>query len=160
MTKASDFIMNTDFLALAQTGTAEFTAVFPAETMPAGQSFSRTRDFTLKSVNGAIDRILISRNNGNFTVGASLTILTTPALSVFVYRPNASTLRIRLYGYASSAYSMPAQTIKVKISSFRPPNVFQCFIIANTIANIAKIAPVQMQAILTILPVFFSFSAS
>lgn len=126
MTKASDFIMNTDFLALAQTGTAEFTAYFPSGTFTPGQPYEQTQDFSLKATNGAIDRILISRNGGAYTVGNSLTISTNPALSIFVFRPNASTLRIRLYGYtaSSSGYTMPAQTIKVKVSSFKPPNVF------------------------------------
>ena len=124
MTKASDFIMNTDFLALAQTGTAEFTAYFPSATFTPGQPYEQSQDFSLETTNGAIDRILISRNGGAYTVGNSLNISTNSALSIFVFRPNSSTLRVRLYGYSSSEYTMPAQTIKVKISSFRPPNVF------------------------------------
>lgn len=126
MTKVKDFIMNTDFLSLAQTGTAEFTAYFPAAHFIGGQAYDSHQDFTLQTTNGAIDRVLISRNGGPYTIGNMLTIDANPALSVFVFRPNASTLRIRLYGYTSSSsgYDMPAQTIKVKISSFRPPNVF------------------------------------
>lgn len=126
MTKPNDFILNTDYLALAQVSTSEFTAVFPAETFAGGQANDRTRDFTLRATAGAIDRIMISHNGGAYTLGNSLTISIMPTVIIYVYRPDASTLRIRLHEYTSSSggYSMPTQTIQVKVSSFRPPNVF------------------------------------
>jgi hypothetical protein len=126
MTKPSEFKLNTDYLALAQVSDAEFTAVFPPETFQGGQVYDRTQDFTLTATKGAIDRVLISHNGSDYTVGSALTISTAPILTLFVYRPNSSTLRIRLHEYTSSSsgYAMPMQTIKVKISSFKPPNVF------------------------------------
>ena len=124
MTKPSDFILNTDYLALAQTNTAEFTAVFAAETFPSGQANDRSQDFTVPASKGTIDRVLISINGGDYTVGSRLVLSTIPALSIYVYRPNATTIRVRLHEFGSSSYSMPMQTVKVKVSSFKSPNIF------------------------------------
>lgn len=124
MTKPNEFILNTDYLALAQTNRAEFTAVFPQETFNAGQAYTRTRDFICQATNGAIERVLISRNNKDYMVGSKLTISEQPTLWVSVYRLNKSTIRVRLHEYSSNSYTMPLQTIKIKITSFRPPNVF------------------------------------
>jgi hypothetical protein len=124
MTKPSDFKLNTDYLALAQVSGAEYVAVFPSETFPGGQAYDRTRDFILPAVKGAIDRILISCNGGDYTIGSA--VVFSSKLRVFVYRPDASTIRIRLHEYnvSSGGYAMPMQTIKIKVSSFKPPNVF------------------------------------
>ena len=125
MTKPKDFILNTDFLALAQAGTAEFVAVFVPETFGSGGSYVRTQDFPIETKPGAIDRIMVSCNDDNYTVGNSRVIQSTPqSLEVYVYRPNDSTIRVSLHVYTSSDYTMPQQTIKIKVASFRPPNVF------------------------------------
>ena len=127
--KPSDFIMNTDYLALAQSGKFEFTATFPSETFAHGNSYSRERDFSVPSTKGAIDRVLISQNGGNYVIGNYYLIpynSITDTVSITVFRVNANTLRVRLYAHVggSSDFVMPAQTIKVKISCFQPPNVF------------------------------------
>ena len=125
MTKPKDFALNTDYLALAQVGTAEFVAVFPSETFAGGSSYSRTQDFPIGANPGATDQIMVSCNEDEYTVGNSRIIQSTPrTLEVYAYRPNTSTIRINLHVYTGNDYTMPMQTIKIKVASFRPPNVF------------------------------------
>ena len=130
MTKPSDFFMNTDYLPLAETAKNEFTAYFGPETLSGGTQIERTSDFAVKATKGAIDRMLISRNGGPYRVGDSVWAQLesgqyTANISFWMYRPNASTIRVRYRAYTSNpSFSVPAQTIKVKIASFEPPNVF------------------------------------
>ena len=127
MTKPSNFIMNSDYLSLAQKSNSEFTVIFAPESFPSGSSSVRTQDITVPSTKGAIDEILMSRNNGDYRVGGSITIdSNSPFMAFDVYRANPSTLRVRLWVHptGSGSYSMPMQTLKIRVSSFLPPNVF------------------------------------
>ena len=127
MTKPSQFIANSDYLSLAQKSTTEFTVVFPQETLPEGQTSIRTHDITVSSVTGAVDEIMISRNNSDYYLGNLLVVnANSPSLSFYVYRSSPDTLQVRLCSYNSTAggYAMPTQTIKVRVSSYLPPNVF------------------------------------
>ena len=122
--RPSDFILNTDYLSLAQTNKADFTAFFAPETFAAGDH-ERTQDFTIKKTQGAIDRVLMSHNNGQFIVGDKLIIQSSPNnVYVNVFRTNPSTIRVRLHVSASSSYSMPTQNIRIKIAGFQPPNIY------------------------------------
>lgn len=127
MTKPSSFILNSDYLALAQSGRSEFTASFPAQTHQGGYAYDTDRDFQVASIPGAIDRVLISRNGGDYVLGSYL-VVDDPSgafVTIKVFRPNSSTVRVRLHVYSSqTTYTVPAQTVKVKISSFQPPNIF------------------------------------
>lgn len=127
MTKPSEFILNSDYLALAQTGTTEFTAYFSAETFSAGSTHIRTRDFAVASSQGSIDTTLISLNGGDYILGSHLTDnAMQPTMSFFVRRTSPTNIQVQLRVYTSysGGYDMPAQTVKVKVSSFKPPNVF------------------------------------
>ena len=127
MTKPSQFIANSDYLSLAQKSTTEFTVVFPQETFPVGQTSIRTHDITVPSINGAIDEIMISQNGSDYYLGNLLVVaVNSPSLSFYVYRPSPNTLRVRLCSSNNIAggYTMPTQTIKVRASSYLPPNVF------------------------------------
>lgn len=122
--KPNDFTMNTDFLSLAGTGTASFTANFGAETISAGNTFTREQEFKVDATKGAIDRVLLSRNGSTYTVGNSVYVQTGDGyFTVVVFRPNSFTLRIRIHGYAINNFYLPAQTIKAKVASFKPPNI-------------------------------------
>lgn len=135
MTKPSDFILNSDYLSLAQTGSKEITAYFPAETFPAGYQYTRTQDFTVEPSKGAIDMFLISLNGADYVLGASLidSLIGTDwqgqshdyNLEFLVIRTNPTTIQVQLHEYNTSpnGYSMPTQTVKVKVSSFKAPNV-------------------------------------
>jgi hypothetical protein len=127
MTKPSNFIVNSDYLSLAQKSNTDFTVVFPAETFQPGAREIRTHDITVPSINGAIDEIMISRNDGDYMIGNYLVVEgNSPSLSFYIFRPSPNTLRVRLFTSNSSpnGYSMPMQTIKVRVSSFLPPNIF------------------------------------
>lgn len=127
MTKPNEFILNSDYLALAQTGTTEVTAYFSAETFSAGSTHIRTRDFTVASSQGAIDATLISLNGSDYILGSHLTDnVMQPTMSFFVRRTSPTNIQVQLRVYTSrtGGYSMPLQTVKVKIASFKPPNVF------------------------------------
>lgn len=127
MTKPSDFVFNTDYLPIAQDGQSKsYTAYFTSETFQAGQTYDRYVDFTTTPVKGAIDRIMISHNGSNYTVGNNLTVDVSPtALSFSVYRTSPSNIRVRMHVfYQNAAYTQPSQTIAIKVSSFQPPNVF------------------------------------
>lgn len=126
MTKPSDFIINTDYLSIAQSGNFEFTASFAAQTYAGGYAYNRDQDFSIESIKGAVDRFMISRNGDDYTVGnLRYHRENSSYYSIFVYRPNSSTLRIRLRAFSSQpSFTVPAQTVKVKVSCFKPPNVF------------------------------------
>lgn len=128
MTKPSDFIMNTDYLSLAQNKTEEITATFPQATYGVSETISQTIDKASTTTNGAIDQMLISLNGGDYTVGCSTTYLDKSRGGGFViwaYRLNSTTLRIRMSGWSGSpgSWTIPAQTVKIKISTFAPPNI-------------------------------------
>lgn len=127
MTKPNDFIFNSDYLALAQTDKTEFTAYFAAETFSPGNAHDRTQDFTVPSSQGAIDMCLMSINNDDYLLAHRRVISAFPSLAQFtVYRTGPQTIRVRLHVFTSQTggYSMPMQTVKVKVCSFKPPDVF------------------------------------
>lgn len=127
MTKPSSFIANSDYLSLAQKSTTEFTVIFPPEHFPGGYGYDRTQDITVPSVKGAIDEIMISINGSDYYLGNYLNMESrSPSLSFYVYRPSPDTMRVRLHTHNSdpNGYDMPMQTIKVRASSYLPPNVF------------------------------------
>lgn len=127
MTKPSDFTMNSDYVSLAQTASTELTAYFPAEHFNAGQQITRTRDFTVSPSQGSVDMFLISLNGDDYTLGAKLvSSVMNPLLQFRVYRVNQNTIRVNLHEYnnTSGGFDMPMQTVKIKVSSFKPPNIF------------------------------------
>ena len=132
MTKPSNFIMNTDYLALAQLGSVELTAVFAAATYEGDYTWHvRNIDFTAPNQKGALDRVLISVNGSDYyvarQVGFPLEAIqphTTNRYMIEVERINPTTVRVSLGGYGHSTYTIPTQTVKVKVATFMPPNIF------------------------------------
>ena len=131
MTKPNDFILNSDYLGLVQTNKAEFTAYFPAETFPESEEIERSQDYTVPYSPGAIDMFLVSVNNNNFAIGPRVSLQNgSPTLNsiveILASRISPSTIRVRLHEFnvVSGGYSMPAQTLRFKVVSFIPPNVF------------------------------------
>lgn len=129
MTKPNQFIVNTDYLSIAQSDNVEYTASFPSETFSAG-TYNRDQDFSISTTKGALDRILISRNGDDYTVGSyRLVDVSSSGLATYfsinVYRPSSNTIRVRLHIHSSrESFTVPAQTIKIKVACFQPPNVF------------------------------------
>lgn len=133
MTKPSNFIMNSDYLSLAQTDSNELTAYFPPEHFEAGSQNVRTRDFTVRQSQGAIDMFMISLNNADYVLGADLLAHEIGQgdppyymLDFLVLRTGPSTIQVQLHEacYYTGGFDMPMQTVKVKVSSFKPPNLF------------------------------------
>ena len=127
MTKPSDFTLNSDYLSLTQTGSVEGTVIFAAEHFDSGTMYTRTQDFKVPSQPGAVDMFLLSRNGSDYTLGSQIIVsMNAPNFWIITYRLNADTIRVMLRVFLSQigGYDMPMQTIKVKVSSFKPPNVF------------------------------------
>ena len=136
MTKPNDFTLNSDYLSLAQTDSQELTAYFAAEHFEPGYYNTRTQDFTVPQSKGAIDMFLISVNGSDYTLGASLILSMVGTdwqgqdryhlLEFNVVRTGPSTIQVQLHEFTSrtGGYDMPMQTVKVKVSSFKPPNIF------------------------------------
>ena len=118
--------MNTDYLSLAQKNTTEFTVVFPQEHFNPG-NYERTHDITVPTIKGAIDEAMISLNGSDYYLGNALHVESnSPSLGFGVYRPAPNTIRVRLVTSNSQTggWTMPTQTLRVRVSSYLPPNVF------------------------------------
>lgn len=142
--KPNDFIQNSDYLALAQTGRSnEFVANFPAKTYPTqGYEFwdaDDYQDFTFPTVKGAIDQYCIKNGDNGWITSNSLTQVPNVNQNTFqndnggyvilIYRLNANTIRVRLIrlapgGSFQSVPTAPAVSFRVRGVAFRPPNAF------------------------------------
>ena len=132
MTKPNDFILNSDYLALAQTNKGEFTAYFPAASFTPGYAYDTHQDFIVPASEGAIDMCLASLNGAPYKVASMINLSNLYGeqplyfLTIRIYRVGAKTMRVSLHGFTNYTYGydMPAQTVRVRFSSFKPPNVF------------------------------------
>lgn len=126
--KPNEFKMNTDYLSIAQTNKQEVTCVIPGGTVRGGGQVLQDYDFNIKPTPGSIDQIFISKDGGDYMVGHMFATRINPAyMEVIVNRTSASNLRVELMVsnfISSSSVSYPTMTLKVKIISFKPPNVF------------------------------------
>ena len=140
--KPSDFILNSDYLTIAQvSSTAPYTVFFPPNVFPTSgnrmQPFSVEQTIPSKAVPGAIDTISIAYEG--ITHHASQ-IYRPPDINVQggnmfqdqywvlnIYRRDANTLVAKCtYCPPTSAATPPATpslTFTVSASSFKPPNV-------------------------------------
>lgn len=126
--KPSDFILNSDYLSIAQVGSNTYDVTVGAGTL-VGQGYTEQNfDFATRAQAGASDRILISKDGGRYYLGSYRQI--EPATNIYgfvhVFRTSANNIRVQmvLENYSAESRSYPAMTFKVKVSSFRPPNVF------------------------------------
>lgn len=132
--KPSDFILNSDYLSIAQTGRQTITASIAAGTLTPGNYTEQNLDFTVRALAGAVDRIMIKKDSGEFQVGAyqRLEIYTsdTPYTRIVgfvsVFRTSATNMRLQLVleNVTPNTVTYPAMTFTVQVTSFRPPNVF------------------------------------
>ena len=132
--KPSDFILNSDYLSIAQVSSNTFTATIGAGTLTPGNYTEQTLDFKVRAQNGASDRIMIKKDNGNYNVCTYLRLEIYTSDSpytrivgfVSIYRTSATNLRFQLVleNVSTNNASYPNMTFTIKVSSFRPPNVF------------------------------------
>lgn len=128
MTKPSNFILNSDYLSIAQTSSNTFTAYFGGGTLPGNYGYTEQgRDFTIGSQKGSIDRILISKDGGRYQVCSYMNL--SPSETIFgfvrVNRTSSSNVRVQfvLENYSPDSASYPSMTFTIRISSFKPPNI-------------------------------------
>jgi hypothetical protein len=122
MTKPSNFIINTDYLSIAEVVPSEdFSFTIPASSSTQDYSL----DFATEPQNGSIDRIQV-------TIGDKTTPDHAPYFSpgnnsdnvgtIQVYRTSSTNMRVRVYIYSVSA-AYPSIPVAIKVNRFRPPNV-------------------------------------
>lgn len=128
MTKPNQFIINTDYLSIAQTGSSNHSVTLSAGTISPGSFIERFFDFSIQAQTGAIDRVLISKDGGRYYIGMYRSI--NPSADVYgfisVYRNSSTNIRVQivLENYSTSTATYPSMTFDIKITSFAPPNVF------------------------------------
>ena len=127
MTKPSDFKINTDYLSLAQVGTATYTVNITADTLAAGADTVQTSDFSTTSQNGLFDRVAIKKDSDDYLYGAKIHLEPATDLEGYlqVFRTSATNLRAEfvLENTGASSASYPAMSFTIKIVSFKLPNM-------------------------------------
>ena len=136
------FILNTDYMSLAQAGYHQFNVVMPAGTTDASSTASISKDIRLPSVKGAIPRYLVSYETSVYDMETGVssmrlvtipsqgsfrlwtTIMGYPSWTIILSRKDNETLNV----YAVVQTMNPNQnfdsiTFKLRISYMYPPNV-------------------------------------
>ena len=75
--KPNDFILNSDYLSIAQTNKNTFTVTVGAGSLVVNGSTQQDFDFTIQSQAGAIDRVLISKDSGDYLLGSYMELVPT-----------------------------------------------------------------------------------
>ena len=132
--KPSDFTLNSDYLSIAQVDSNTYNVYVGGGTLVQGGYSEQNFDFTTASQQGSVDRILIDKDGGGYRLGSYMTLIPTwssgydnnVAGFIQVFRTSSTNLRAQLVlenaGSGTSTY--PAMTFQIKVSSFKPPNVF------------------------------------
>ena len=145
MTKPSDFIFNSDYLALAETGRNQYKLILPArgyDQVTYGQNQFDQITFYTTTLNcpvdkSAIESYQVTYNGKTFLTDTIYSLApwnTTPggvfdpAYWLFVInRKDANTLEIKMVFVPelwSEGATIPALTFDISVCSFKPPNVF------------------------------------
>lgn len=131
--KPSNFILNSDYLSIARAEFDTYTVSFSSGTIAAGAFISLNKNVSASATAGAIDRVAISKDNGDYTLGNYKTITAVWDSSnkvvgtIHVNRASTTTLKVELelQNLRSDAQSTyPAMSFTIKLSRFLPPNVF------------------------------------
>lgn len=130
----SKFTLNSDYLSIAQTDSKEYTIAVGGGSLTPGGYTEQNFDLATAPNQGAIDRVLISYNGGDYMVGAHMELVPTWSsdysnnVAGFLLLSRTSSTNIRaqlvLEGHGSGTNTYPAMAFRIKISSFKPPNVF------------------------------------
>ena len=125
MTAPNNFIMNTDYLSIAQSGKNTLTLIKNGGTVPAyGQIIEQT-DFTAPSDKGSIERFFVSINDADYKLGS---VADSPTGGgIVIYRISPTTIRVEFAVnniQGSSPITYPLTKFIIKVVTFNPPNVF------------------------------------
>lgn len=129
MTAPNKFIINTDYLSIAQSGKYSHTYIRNSGTVPAYGQIVEHQDFTVPSQKGAIDQVMISLNGSSLKVGTrfGFDLENNGSGYLAVYRTNPNTLRAELWInnlFNPSAVNFPLLNFIIKGLTFLPPNLF------------------------------------
>ena len=132
--KPSDFKLNSDYLSIAQVNSKTYNITVGAGSLTINSYTEQNFDFTTTAQEGAVDRILIKKDNGSYMLGSYMTLIPTWSSDfsnnvsgfIQVYRTSKTNLRAKLvlqnYGQGTSTY--PNMAFSIKVCSFKAPNVF------------------------------------
>ena len=137
MTKPSDFIFNSDYLALAETSRRSlFVSIPPMDyTQYQGWDFpiSYTVDLDCPAVTGAIDQFQLGYNGTTFYGDQIIYNAYEISSGVWsnnwvlsVVRKNANQIEVMVYFFPQSEVSgtkTPQITLNIAVCSFKPPNI-------------------------------------
>ena len=143
MTKPSEFILNSDYLTIAQASTTKpYTVYFPPQIFPTSgniiNSFHTDRDILSPAETGAVDRVSIEYNGVHYiadSIEKAADLITIEGQFEYdqfwvltVFRKDKNTLTARCTFYPPtrtlSVPSSPSLTFTISATSFKPPNVF------------------------------------
>lgn len=138
MTKPSDFIFNSDYLALAETGRSELFVAIPP--MAYNQNLGRdvatsySVDLNCPATTGAIDEFQITYNGDTFYSDQIFNTSYEISQGVWssswilkIYRKNSKQISILVWYFpqaGTSGGTTPPISINISVCSFRPPNLF------------------------------------
>lgn len=134
--KPSNFILNSDYLSIAQTGSNNYTFTIPAGSITANNYLERNFDFSTTAQAATIDNVIIKKDSDNYIHGDYMWIQPTSTVDgviagfVRVFRPNGTTLRAQIvlenysYTYPGVTLNYPSMTFTIRVSSFKVPNAF------------------------------------
>lgn len=125
----SDFIMSSDFLSIAQVDSETYEANFDGGSLVGENDYvEKVLNFTTRAQQGSVDRILISKDGDPYELASRLQLNPNGQIFGFieVYRTSRTNLRVQmvLENYDQDTTTYPAMSFKIKISSFKAPNVF------------------------------------
>lgn len=125
MTKPNTFIMNTDYMSIAQTD--KYTHVYTVNggTVAAHDQFITYADFTVPSQKGSIDKLFVSVNDGPLKIGNRCGFLNIGYVDF--YRTSPTNLRAELVinnAMGNTPINYPLLKFTIKGVMFKPPNVF------------------------------------
>lgn len=121
----NNYILNSDYLALANVSSNDFTVNAAGGTV-SGNIPTQTYNFTVPATTSVIDRVQVSY--GGQTVAGTDThikISSNATVGVQVYRTTATNIRVNLsfFPYAAASGSWSAFTLNIHVDSFAPLNL-------------------------------------
>lgn len=133
MTRPSDFILNSDYLSIAQTNRGSFTITIPPGNLqPAGQTgdtVDLTFSYKYPASTGSIDRFMVKVDDWKYEAAFYIVITfgeNEEAIGyISLYRANPTTIKARYFvgNRSQSIITYQSFPIKIKITSFHSPNV-------------------------------------
>lgn len=128
-----DFILNSDYLTLANVENRTYTATVPSTVIPSGGLYSVTFNFTCKNVPKTITRAYMHhskwQNQNAWGVGRLGDTIWEDGNNMFYERmfvstPSDNTIRLTVEIQGTVGATIPMHEIIVKVFRFKVPNVF------------------------------------